>query len=75
MIDGIMRKLGYINEKKLIDVAVHVYESNDERKAEGQNNLFYCCGNANAINYIMSKFGIDFSEIIKERRKKHDCVL
>ena len=33
MIDGIMRKLGYINEKKLIDVAVHVYESNDERKA------------------------------------------
>ena len=41
MIDGIMRKLGYISEKKLIDVAVHVYESNDERKAEGQNNLFH----------------------------------
>ena len=34
MIDGIMRKLGYINEKKLIDVAVHVYESNDEAKAK-----------------------------------------
>ena len=30
MIDGIARKLGYINEKKLIDVAVEIYERNDE---------------------------------------------
>ena len=75
MIDGIMRKLGYINEKKLIDVAVHVYESNDEAKAKDPNGFYYCCGNANAINYLMSRFGINFSEIIKERRKKHDCVL
>lgn len=68
MIDGIMRKLGYINEKKLIDVAVEVYERNDEGKAADQNGFYYCCGNANAINYIMSRFGIDFSEIIKKRR-------
>jgi hypothetical protein len=72
MIDEIMRKLGYINEKKLIDVAVHVYESNDEAKAKNQNGFYYCCGNVNAINYIMYRFGINFSEIIKERRKKHD---
>lgn len=72
MIDGIMRKLGCINEKKLIDVAVEVYERNDEGKATDQNGFYYCCGNANAINYIMSRFGINFSEIIKERRKKHE---
>ena len=72
MIDGIMRKLGYINEKKLIDVDVHVYESNDEAKAKDPNGFCYCCGNANAINYIMSRFGINFSEIIKERRKKSE---
>lgn len=72
MIDGIMRKLGYISEKKLIDAAVYVYENNDESKAEDQNGFYYCCGNANAINYLMSRFGINFSEIIKERRKKHD---
>ena len=75
MIDGIMRKLGYINEKKLIDVAVHVYESNDEAKAKYPNDFYYCCGNANAVNYIMSKLGINFPEIIKGRRKKNDCVL
>ena len=72
MIDGIIRKLGYINEKKLIDVAVHVYESNDEAKAKGSNGFYYCCGNANAINYIFSRFGVNFSEIIKERRKKSE---
>lgn len=69
MIDGIMRKLGYINEKKLIDVAIHVYENNDEAKANDQYGFYYCCGNANAINYIFSRFGVNFSEIIKERRK------
>ena len=72
MIDGIMRKLGYINEKKLIDAAVKVYESNDDGKAKNQNGFYYCCGNANAINYIMYRFGINFSEIIKERRKNHE---
>ena len=75
MIDGIMRKLGYINEKKLIDVAVEIYERNDEARAKDQNGFYYCCGNANAINCIFSRFGVSFSEIIKERRKNHDCVL
>ena len=75
MIDGIMRKLGYINEKTLIDEAVHVYERNDLGEAKTNDGFYYCCGNANAINYIMRRFGINFSEIIKERRKKHDCVL
>lgn len=72
MMDGIMRKLGYINEKKLIDVAIHVYENNDGAKAKDPNSFCYHCGNANAINYIFSKFGVNFSEIIKERRKDHD---
>ena len=69
MIDGIMRKLGYINEKKLIDVAVEIYERNDEARAKDQNGFYYCCGNASAINHIFSRFGINFPEIIRERRK------
>lgn len=72
MIDGIMRKLGYISEKKLIDVAIKVYESNDEAKAKNQNGFYYCWGNANAINYIMDRFGIDFFKIIKERRAQNE---
>lgn len=39
MIDGIMRKLGYINEKRLIDVAVEVCERNDEGRAKDQNGF------------------------------------
>ena len=31
--------------------------------------FYYCCGNANAINHIFSRFGINFPEIIRERRK------
>ena len=69
MIDGIMRKLGYINEKKLIDVAIEVYERNESGEAKTNDGFYYCSGNANAINYIMSRFGINFSEIIKERRR------
>ena len=72
MIDGIMRKLGYINEKKLTDVAIEVYERNDEAKAKDQNGFYYCCGNANAINYIFARFGVDFSKIIRERRQKNE---
>lgn len=72
MIDGIMRKLGYINEKKLTDVAVEVYERNDEARAKDQNGFYYCCGNANAINYIFARFGVNFSKIIRERRKKNE---
>lgn len=68
MIDGVMRKLGYINEKKLIDVAYYVYENNASEKANNENSFYYCCGNANAVNYIMSRFGIDFNEIIKARK-------
>ena len=72
MIDGIMRKLGYINEKKLIDVAIKVYERNESGEAKTNDSFYYCSGNANAIIYIMSKLGIDFSEIIKERRTNHE---
>lgn len=72
MIDGIMRKLGYINEKKLIDVAIAVYERNESSEAKTNDSFYYCCGNANAIGYILARFGIDFHKIIKVRRMKND---
>ena len=76
MIDGVMRKLGYINEKKLIEVAIEVYERNDSGEAKTNDSFQYCCGNANAINYILARFGRDFTEIVKKRRMKHDeCYL
>lgn len=72
MIDGIMRKLGYINEKELIDVAIYVYEENASEKAKDEKTFWYNCGNANAINYLMSKLGIKFTEIMKDRRRNEE---
>lgn len=72
MIDGVMRKLGYINEKKLIDVAIEVYERNDSGEAKTNDSFYYCCGNANAIGCILARFGIDYYKIIKARKMKHE---
>ena len=72
MIDGVMRKLGYINEKKLIDVAIEVYERNDPGEAKTNDSFYYCWGIENSINYILARFGRDFTEIVKKRRMKHD---
>ena len=68
MINGLMRKLGYISEKNLIDVAVEVYEKNDTAKADCEKAFYYRAGNANAIGYVCGRFGIDITNIIKARR-------
>lgn len=70
MINGIMRKFGFISEKELINVAVEVYERNDESRQDSCEGFYYCCGNANAVGYILSRFGIDITSVIKDRKKK-----
>lgn len=70
MINGIMRKFGFISEKELVNVAVEVYERNDESNASDYKGFYYCCGNANAVGYILSRFGIDITSVIRERKKK-----
>lgn len=70
MINRIMRKFGFISEKELVNVAVQIYESNEVGRARNENEFHYCCGNANAVDYILSRFGIDITSVIKERKKK-----
>ena len=70
MINGIMRKFGFISEKELINVAVEVYEKNATENASDAKDFYYRGGNANAVGYILSRFGIDVTKIIKERKKK-----
>lgn len=71
MINGIMRKFGFISERELVNVAVQVYERNDvSNNASDCNSFYYCCGNANAVGYILGRFGIDITSVIKERKKK-----
>ena len=68
MINGIMRKFGFISEKELVNVAVEVYEKNDTCK--NVKDFYYNSGNANAVGYILGRFGIDITSVIKERKKK-----
>jgi len=70
MINGIMRKFGFISERELVNVAVEVYERNETSNASDIKDFYYRAGNANAIGYILSRFGIDVTKIIKERKKK-----
>ena len=70
MINGIMRKFGFISEKELINVAVEVYERNATENASDIKDFYYKAGNANAVGYILSRFGMDVTKIIKERKKK-----
>ena len=60
MFNGIMRKFGFISEKELIKL----------REEIPVGSFYYCCGNANAVGYILSRFGIDIASVIKDRKKK-----
>lgn len=72
MINGLMRKLGYISEKNLIDVAVETYEKNDTARTDSEKDFYYRSGNANAIGYICGRLGIDITNIIKARRTANE---
>ena len=65
-IAGIMRRLGYISEKNLIDVAVEIYKKEDTATARSEKDFYFKAGNANAIGYLCGRFGIDITAIIKE---------
>lgn len=70
MINGIMRKFGFISEKELINVAVEVYEKNATENASDTKDFYYRAGNANAVGYILGRFGVDITSLIKERKRK-----
>ena len=70
MFNGIMRKFGFISEKELVNVAIEVYEKNATENASGTKDFYYKSGNANAVGYILSRFGIDIASVIKDRKKK-----
>ena len=70
MFNGIMRKFGFISEKELVNVAIEVYEKNATENASGTEDFYYKSGNANAVGYILGRFGVDITSLIKERKKK-----
>lgn len=72
MIDGLLRKFGYISEKNLIAVAMEVYMINDPKKAIEDEERYYNCGSANAVGYILGRFGLDVTKIIDKTRHNRE---
>ena len=59
---------GFISKKKIIEEAVRTYELEDASKAHSPDDFMYRTGNANALNYLCKRLGIDLTEIIRNRR-------
>ena len=66
---------GLITKKKLIAILKDLSWSQDERKATDVKDFYWRCGNANAINYICSRLGIENPQDAERRaegRKESD---
>lgn len=65
-----MKMFGLISKKKLIREAAAIYELNDTGKASGSTgeerikDFYYRCGNANALNGLCARLGINLTEHI-----------
>ena len=62
---------GLISKKKFINaIETLLQDSADSNKATDKNDLYWRFGNANAVNYICNKVGVDFTAIEKKIDKE-----
>ena len=61
---------GLIGKKRLIKEALEIYLENDTDKASGETpearvkDFYYRAGNANALDGLMSRLGIDLTDYV-----------
>ena len=61
---------GLISEKKLIKNVLEIYREEDTSKAWSEDNLMYRMGNANALNGLCARLGINFADYVKAKEAK-----
>ena len=61
---------GLISKKKLIKVAVETYLKDDTSQAFSKNDFYFRCGNADALGYLCSKFGINITKEVRKVRER-----
>lgn len=61
---------GLITKKKLIAILKDLSWSQDERKARDVKDLYWRCGNANAINYICHQLGFENPHVLERREEE-----
>lgn len=64
---------GIISKRRFVKEAIKIYLENDTSNAFGvtpelrKNDFYYRSGNANALNCISSRLGIDLTSYIKKQ--------
>ena len=62
---------GLISKKKFINaVETLLRDSADNSKATDKNDLYWRFGNANAVNYICHRVGVDSTALEKKIKKE-----
>lgn len=61
---------GLISKKKLIKEAVRTYKLEDVSKAHSPDDFMYRSGNANALNYLCKRLGINLTAYVKAKEAK-----
>ena len=59
---------GFISKKKIIKEALEIYEGEETSEAWSKENLMYRMGNANALNGLCHRLGINLTEIVKRKK-------
>jgi len=68
---------GLISKKKLTEAALEIYLENDTGKARGNDeesrllSFYYNAGNANALNALCWRFGINLADIVKKEKERN----
>lgn len=57
---------GLISKRRIIKEAVRAYLNNDTKEPCPKENFYYNCGNANALNALCRKLGIDLTAEVKK---------
>lgn len=60
---------GFINKKKFIKEVVDIYLKNDAGMARDEKDFQYRAGNANALDALCNRLGLDLTKIIKEEAR------
>lgn len=60
---------GLISKKKLIKNALEIYREEDTSKAWSEDNLFYRMGNANALNGLCARLGVNLTAYVKAAKE------
>jgi hypothetical protein len=59
-----------ISKKRILKEAADIYLKNDTSQAQSKTDFYYSAGNANALNCLCHRLGIDLTKEIQKNNSK-----